>query len=525
MNDDHVLGRPTNVEDSPVVEERLRQILASVPALIYWLQPGSERFWVNAGADRLLGYELPGGIGTLGWWFERVHPDDGPAFEDWQARLATHGTLVFEYRFRHRDGSYRWLRDEMRGVVDETGRLVDIFGSIVDVTERRAVDEALHSSEARYRELFETTAVALFRTAADGRILAANAALKRLMGIEPGQPLTGTSVLQFYVHPRDRARFLAIIERDGEVRDLEQPFRKPDGTRVWGRLTARAVRDGAGRTLYYDGCIEDVTERRRAAEELARQREALYKNEKMAELGRLAAGVAHELKNPLTVVHARVEMLQAHVASETLTPATLARHLDRLMEAATRMRAIVQGLSTYGKPQPTCPTPVEVAGVIRGIRELTVYAARQAGVEVAVAVEEAAVSILVDRSQMTQILLNLTNNAIEAMAGRGGRVVLRAGLSPGEAATVVIEVTDTGPGMDAETLARIWDPFYTTKADGTGLGLPIVRTLVQQQPGGTIEVESHVGRGTTFRLSFPLADESRDEPSFAPVPARRNPTT
>jgi signal transduction histidine kinase len=246
----------------------------------------------------------------------------------------------------------------------------------------------------------------------------------------------------------------------------------------------------------------------RAFDEMAEALEKTHQSEKMAALGRLAAGVAHELRNPLTVIDGRLRLLRMQLErGEGVDPRRLADLLPRFEDASERMKAIIAGMSDYSKPVKATPTRLDVGELLAGTRELVAYQARKAEVTVNLDVPADRPSILGDRSEMTQILLNLATNAIEAMAGSGGALTLRARTQPGQdgAARVVIEVADTGPGIAVEALEKVWQAFYTTKAEGTGLGLSIVRALVEKQPGAEITVETAVGVGTTFRVTMTAA--------------------
>ncbi len=236
--------------------------------------------------------------------------------------------------------------------------------------------------------------------------------------------------------------------------------------------------------------------------EIERHYEALLRSEKLAELGRLAAGVAHELRNPLTVVGARAQLLERAAAERPPQPEVIAGHVRALQDAAERMGRIVQGLSSYSRPARSAPARLDVLPLLAGVQELVAYQARKQDVAVRVEAPPAVPAVLADRSEMTQVLVNLAMNAIEAM-GAGGRLTLRAHTGPG---TVLLEVADTGPGIPPAVMERIWEPFYTTKPEGTGLGLSIVRALVDKQPGAAIAVESVPGRGTTFRITLPAAE-------------------
>ena len=228
-------------------------------------------------------------------------------------------------------------------------------------------------------------------------------------------------------------------------------------------------------------------------------------------VNRLAAGVAHELRNPLTVIDGRLHLLRMQLDRGTL-PATeaLAAWVVKLSTASERMKNIMQGLSTYSKPAKSEPTLLDVRELLAAAAELVAHQARTNDVTIRLDAPVGLPPVLGERSEMMQILLNLATNAVEAMAGVGGGLALRARVEPrgGEAPAptqeaVVIDVADTGPGIPPEQLEKIWEAFYTTKAEGTGLGLSIVRGLAEKQPGAVLAVESAVGIGTTFRLTMP----------------------
>jgi signal transduction histidine kinase len=240
---------------------------------------------------------------------------------------------------------------------------------------------------------------------------------------------------------------------------------------------------------------------------LERQREALIKSERLAALGRLAAGIGHELKNPLSVIASRVRMLQSYIAKgQIATSDLLSRNLGGLDSASQRMQDIMKGLSTYAKPSKPEPTRLSMGELLSATEELVEYEGRKRDVKITVDAPVPMPTVLGDRSQLMQVLVNLSMNAIEAM-DKGGDLRLRARVHDNGAA-VRTEIEDTGPGMSPEALAKIWDPFYTTKAEGTGLGLSIVRGIVADHEGATLDVKSEPGRGTTFILTMPIASGS-----------------
>jgi len=263
----------------------------------------------------------------------------------------------------------------------------------------------------------------------------------------------------------------------------------------------------------FDEMAEAVEQR---AAERARAAAELVRSEKMAALGRLAAGVAHELRNPLSVIAGRIEILKRQMTpGQAPTFDVLARSLAQFEEAAERMRRIMEGLSTYSKPAKPDPTPLDLGELLRATSEVLAYEARKHQVAINVDVPPMLPQVVGDRSELMQVFVNLVTNAVQAMGDiGGGQATLKAYTADGPGTPIVVaEVTDTGPGIPADALAQIWAPFYTTKTEGTGIGLSIVRSLVEQQNGAAITVASHLGVGTTFRLTMPALAGSSARPS------------
>ena len=284
-----------------------------------------------------------------------------------------------------------------------------------------------------------------------------------------------------------------------------------------GDLSARTGDSYTGELGQLSRAFDEMADAIRDRElEVQRSHEVLAKNEKLAALGRLAAGVAHELRNPLTVIDGRLQLLRVQLDRGTPPAAeALAGWVAKLSTASERMKNIMRGLSNYSKPAKSEPTLLDVRELLSAAAELVANQARTHEVTIGLDAPVGIPPVLGERSEMMQILVNLATNAVEAMAGTGGELALRARVEPrgGEAPAptqeaVVIDVADTGPGIPPEQLEKIWEAFYTTKAEGTGLGLSIVRGLAEKQPGAAIAVESAVGIGTTFRLIMPVASSS-----------------
>src|SRR5262245_16743091 len=366
------------------------------------------------------------------------------------------------------------------------------------------------------RALLAASPVAVIGLTADGTVAFWNPAAQGLFGWREEQVVGRSDPLAPGPLAGEARRLLDRALGGETVNGVEVVRQTLEGGLIAVSLTLVPVPglDGAARRVL---CLyQDVTERKRTEQQLVRQREVLYRNEKLADLGRLAAGVAHELRNPLTVIDTRVQLLERLLARSGEAVRPLSIHVTYLEEAAARMKRIVEGLSSYARPSRAEPALVDVRDLLTATRDLLGPGARKQGVDVVLDVPARPVPVLGDRSRLMQILVNLGTNAVEAIPERGGRVTLLARTeTTADAGRVIIEVSDTGPGIPTERLERIWEPFFTTKPEGTGLGLSIVRSLAGEQPGAALTVQSGSGRGTTFRLSLIAAPQpaSREERS------------
>jgi signal transduction histidine kinase len=231
----------------------------------------------------------------------------------------------------------------------------------------------------------------------------------------------------------------------------------------------------------------------------------LHHTERLASLGQLAAGLAHEIKNPLAGIQGALELLR----DETKDDST--RHLhDEMLGELKRVHGILQRLLESGRPAPLRPARLDVARLLADVAELLAPSLRRRQVELAVETAEGLPTIHADAAKIRQVLVNLIQNAGEAMLERGGHVTVRASGFDGDAGeparadspAVVIAVEDDGPGIPPELAASLFQPFFTTKFSGTGLGLSISKSLIEQH-GGRIEFDSIPGRGTTFLIFLP----------------------
>ena len=298
-----------------------------------------------------------------------------------------------------------------------------------------------------------------------------------------------------------RPEVLGVIETYTDASEVIREIRRAQRL-MWGGAGGIGI-------LLYAALVLVVWNSRASELRAVRQLEA---QKRLAALGQLAAGVAHDLRNPLSVITGKIGLLKLQMAEQH----PLVSKLASVEDAANRMVRIVEALSTYSKPPRPDHTLLNIRELLAVTGDLLTRQAQESRVTIAVNAPECLPPVLGDRSQLMQVLLNLATNAIEAMAGTGGVLTLtaqvqeglnRAGGAPG---SVRVEVSDTGPGIPSEVLPKIWEAFHTTKPEGTGLGLSIVRSLVSKQPGAAIGVKSQAGQGTTFTLTMPVADGAKE---------------
>ncbi|NUO63060.1 MAG: response regulator [Gemmatimonadaceae bacterium] len=375
------------------------------------------------------------------------------------------------------------------------------------IAEREHTEDMLRDSEERYRSLIERAFYGIYRSSLDGRFLEVNPALVRMLGYDSIDELLRVDIFRdIYVDPMDRAGYIAAAERGDPLPDWVQTrwFRK-DRIPITVRITVRPRYDRQGRIEYFEGIVEDVTERQR-------QEEMLRRSERMAGLGTTLAGVAHELNNPLTAVigFAQILMRGARDDDERVG-------LETIHREATRAARIVKDLLTFARRQDGARNEhVDLNAIVEYILSTRRYALETNGVRCILHLDPAAPAVAGDPSQLEQVLLNLLVNAEHALtealdapvsANPEGTPRGAIGISTeSDGQMVTLQVSDTGCGIAPEHLSRIWDPFWTTKVEGegTGLGLSVVHGIVSAH-GGTIEVTSDVGGGTTFIVRLPVA--------------------
>ena len=477
---------------------------------IYMLDPdGAVTSW-NAGAQRIKGY-APEEI--IGQNFSRFYTEEDRAKGLPQQVLsisAREGKFEGEGWRVRKDGSRFWAHVVVDPIRDAQGELTGYAKITRDLTGQRETQEALRRSEEQFRILVQGVAdYAVYMLSPEGIVTNWNLGAQRIKGYTP-EEIVGRHFSQFYTE-EDRARgmpgkALETAAREGRFENEGWRLRK-DGTRFWSHVVIDAIHAPSGALLGFAKITRDITERKLAEDTLNRAREALFQSQKMEAVGQLTGGVAHDFNNLLLAVLGSLELLRKRLPDD---PQQL-RLVDNAIQGAKRGAILTQRMLAFARRQDLEVRPLDLPALVRGMSDLL---ERSLGrdVEIEMAFPADLAQIVADQNQLELALLNLCVNARDAMK-MGGYIKISAreehvganhasGLVTGD--YVCLAVTDTGEGMDAETLARATEPFFTTKGvgKGTGLGLSMVHGMAGQM-GGRLILKSNPGQGTTAEIWLP----------------------
>jgi PAS domain S-box-containing protein len=371
--------------------------------------------------------------------------------------------------------------------------------------ERKQAEEALRESEERFRVMFDHSHDLMTISDLKAGTIWANPAWQETLGYTPetqGDPFEK-------IHPDDQTRvwgaWQAMERGESDVANLEYRYRTAQGDYVLLETTARKL-NVAGETLLYV-VAHDITERKRAEEALQQAQEQLIRQEKLAVLGQLAGGVAHELRSPLGTIKNATYFLNMLLKDPDPVIKEMLEILEK--EVGTSER-IIRSLLDFARAKPPTRRKVNINDVVREALSRT---AVPENVEVVSQLDETLPAIPADPDQLVQVFGNIILNGFQAMTSssprpegsvempEGGQLLVKSEVP--SLGWVAISFTDTGVGIPEENLDKLFEPLFTTKARGIGLGLALVKSLVEGH-GGTIEVESEVGKGSIFTVRLPL---------------------
>ncbi|MFO0733227.1 MAG: PAS domain S-box protein [Nitrospiraceae bacterium] len=406
--------------------------------------------------------------------------------------LKTGEPREYEKVYVQRDGSRIPVSLTVFAVKGEDGRPAGVAAIVRDITERKKTEEALRTSAARLQSAIAAANVGTWMVDLKTKMDTRDSGLNRMLGLLPVESSQPLEDFIGRIHPEDRAACAQAWAEAIEVTriyDVTHRIIRGDGEIRWFRNRGQVAVDAEDRPLHAIGACVDVTDQRNLEEQLRR-------TERIAELGTLASGMAHEIGTPMNVILGRAEYLMQRVKEEPIK-----RGLQTIVGQVERITRVMNQLLSFARRRTPERRSLDLKGTIEDNLEIFEERLARAQVRLEVSFPDSCPPVHADPDQMSQVLINLVMNAIHAMPDGG---TLRIGLTPASG-RVLLTVSDTGHGIPKDVIAKIFDPFFTTKefGKGTGLGLTVVKGIIEEHQG-TIVVESEPNRGTTFTISLPI---------------------
>jgi PAS domain S-box-containing protein len=523
-----MLSATHDITDRKRAEEALSQLASIVEssddAIVGKTLDGKIVSW-NAGAERIYGYTASEVIGQpVNILVPEEQRDEVPEI----LRKLSRDERIHHYEtVRVRKGGQRiHVSVTISPVKDAEGVIIGASAIARDITERKRVEEKLQESESHFRSLVHDAPYGIYRVTVDGRLLHVNPALVKMLGYESAQELMACNVeKEICRDPEAHQRLHQSYSQKQDFRDIEAEWRRKDGKIITVKMTGHPVLDKDLSPAYFEVFAEDITERR----SLERQ---LLQSQKMEAVGRLAGGVAHDFNNLLGVILGHSDLLDQQIGADN----RLRRSVEATRHAAERAAALTTQLLAFSRKQVIEPAVIDLNASVMEIEKM-LHRVIGEDIELAIRPQSGLWRVKADPGQLNQVLMNLAINSRDAMPN-GGKLVIETanvelddtygrqhlGAKPGP--HVMLAVSDTGIGMDSETLSHIFEPFFTTKetGKGTGLGLSMVYGIIKQS-NGYIMAYSEPGRGTTFKIYLPRTEESVSLPHKEQQEIRRGTET
>ncbi len=497
-------------------EEFLRSVIDTHPGFVFAKDRQSRFLLANKTLCDLYGTTMQDVIGKSDADFnsnleevEHFHRDDLDVIN---SKRPKH---IAEEKITGTDGQVRWLSTYKLPLIGKDGSCDSLLGVTIDITERKWAETALLESEGMYRAVVETTGTGYAMLDETGRILDANEQYVRMSGHKALQEIEGRSVIE-WTAGFDRERNALEIQKclaEGRVSGLEITYVDADGRLTPIEIDATCVTTSRGRRILT--LCRDIAGRKQAEEDRKNLEIQMQQAQKLESLGVLAGGIAHDFNNLLMAVLGNADLALGEIPADSPAVDTI----KEIVRGSRRAAELCKQMLAYSGKSRFVVEPIDLSGIVREMTHmLEVAVSKKALLRYRFVDDLPAVEA--DATQLRQVIMNLILNASEAIGDKSGVISVTTGIAECDAqylracflgdnlapgAYVYLEVADTGCGMDRTTLSRVFEPFYTTKFTGRGLGLTAVFGIVRGHRGA-IRVESEPGRGTVFRVLFPASE-------------------
>jgi PAS domain S-box-containing protein len=420
-------------------------------------------------------------------------------------RVASHVTEM-----KRRDGSRFWVSDSTSLAQSPDGG-ISILGTMVDVTDLVESQRAFREAEARYRSIIDNALEGVYISSLDGRMIVANRALAEINGYDSPEELilsVKDIAKEWYVRPERRQEFVDAMARDGEVRNFEsEVYRHRSRERIWVQENARLVSDESGKALYYEGTVQEITQRKNFERQLMVARRAAEASNRAK--SEFLANMSHELRTPLNAIMGFAQILRDRWSDPE--HAKVAEYSSDILLSAQHLYGLISEILDYSKIDSgtvqLVEGPIDVNALCSHCVHMISERANRAGLKLKLDLAERLPALNADERRITQVLLNLATNAVK-FTPAGGTVTVAADVEP--SGNLVMSVADSGIGISEKDIERVFEPFVQVNRsahpnqEGAGLGLAICKNLIELHQG-RIEVSSKPQRGTTVRVILPAS--------------------
>ncbi len=519
-------------------EAQFRSLYETMAQGVVYQDTNGKIISANPAAEKILGmtFDQMQGRKSIDPCFKSIHEDgtnfpgeDHPAMEALYTGKKVNDVLMGVYN--PKEDANRWIKiNAVPQFRKSESKPYRVYTTFYDITEIKLAKEALVNSEKKYRTLTENQSIAIYRSTPgkEGQLIEINPAMAVMFGFNSKEEMLKTKASDNYYDPFDRKEFSEGLLLNGVVKNREIEFKRKDGSTFIGSDTAVAVKNDIGEIIYFDGVIEDITDRKRLEQ-------MLIQSEKMASIGTLAAGVAHEINNPIGYISSNLRIMEKYSeklssffigmfeminnyeegkCEETKQAVMKAKddmNLDYLLEdmndalaesieGIEKVKRIVHDLKDFAHPD---KPDIAYADINESIEKTLNIVWNEIKYKAEVIKEYSEIpKIECDIQKLSQVFMNLLVNASHAITEKG--IITIKTYSENE--NIVVNISDNGRGMERDQLKHIFDAFYTTKepGKGTGLGLSISYRIIQEH-FGKIDVWSELGKGTEFTIKLPVS--------------------
>jgi two-component system, sporulation sensor kinase A len=458
------------------------------PDAVFSLDMQARFITLNSSCERITGYSANELFQTL--FTNRIYPEDS-ALTFKHFRQAAEGQAQdFTTRVLHKNGSIIEFRIYLLPILVD-GNTKGVYGIAQDITQEKRLMEKLRMSQDMYKLIEENSFDLLVRCSLNGIVLYLSPSCKKLLGYDQHE-LLGMSTQQF-IHPEDlvqlEAQYSLQYENKQDSTLYSFRFQHKDGYYVWMETMISLIRE------FSDGAVSGLLCVSRDISERKQTEELILRSEKLTMAGQLAAGIAHEIRNPLTSIKGFLQLLSSQVKDKQ-------EYIGIMQSELNRIEEITSELLLLAKPHEKSFRQQELNSLLKQVVTIMEPQAILNNVQIMSSFPDDCLFICCDENQLKQVFVNFIKNAIEAMPNGGDlEVILETQFQD-----AIVSIVDQGCGIPPEKLASIWQPFYTTKVNGTGLGLMVSYSIIENHKGMVL-VTSEMGVGSTFSVRIPLLQD------------------